>query len=337
MGDIRGWFLLLVLVFSGISCSKERTETTPPPEKRITVVFSPGGIGDMGYNDLIYAGFQRLRIRFRDIPFVFHYPDSVPQAEALLTAWLDRENSCPQELFVLAGSDYEQMLGDVYRSRSAEDDAGTGDILLFESRNPESLPVYTLRISTYGASYLAGITAAAQCGDRPALAVAANPYDRPVLSAVDGFLDGWASAAVEPADTVCMAPDWTGFIRKEEAYRKMYKWSKQYGFIFPVAGGTNQGIYKFLRENPHWTRTAGMDVDQAYLCTSIIGSVLKHIDSLVCHTVSEWIETGAIAARPFYGLSDGYAEWFTPAAVREEDIAEAVKLENEYEHRTENR
>ena len=43
----------------------------------------------------------------------------------------------------------------------------------------------------YGASYLAGVTAAEACGDNEALVVLANASDSPIALARDGFCNGF--------------------------------------------------------------------------------------------------------------------------------------------------
>lgn len=325
--------VILCLAALACSCSKQESVQDPAAGKQIRVMFSPGGIGDQGYNDLILAGFQKLRMDRSDVSLIFHMPDSLPQAQEIFTDWLNGASGGKDELFVLASSDYESMLSEVLEAHGG---AGLSDnrqkqILLMESSNPDSLPVHTLRISIYGASYLAGISAAKECGSSPALVMAANPHDKPVLSAVEGFIDGWTSAGGSQIDTVCMANDWTGFIKYEEAYSRMDEWSKKYGFIFPVAGGTNNGIYKYLRENQSQMKTAGMDVDQSYLCADIIGSVLKHIDKLVYDAISEWIDDGSIRERSFCGLAEGYSEWLCDVKADSAMVEKAIKLENDYE------
>lgn len=327
--------IAVILCLAALACSCSRLESVQDPiaGKQILVMFSPGGIGDLGYNDLILAGFQKLRMDRSDVDLIFHMPDSLPQAQEIFTDWLNGASRGKDELFVLASSDYEGMLGEVLHARkhSGSDHATDREILLMESSNPDSLPVHALRISTYGASYLAGASAAVMCGNKPALVMAANPHDKPVLSAVEGFIDGWTSAGGSQIDTVCMANDWTGFIKYEEACSRMDEWSRKYGFIFPVAGGTNNGIYKYLRENPSQMKTAGMDVDQSYLCADIIGSVLKHIDELVYDAISEWIDSGSIRERSFCGLAEGYSEWLCDMEADSAMVEKAIKLENDYE------
>lgn len=326
--------VIFSLLLSCVSCGKETYPYDVPAETEVYVMFSPGGLGDQGYNDLILTGFLRLRQAYPDICFIFYTPDSVEEAETIVTDWIAAPAGSGDELFVLASSDYEDMIKGVLDGQSRYDSPGSGkDILLIESSNRDSLPVRTLRISIYGASYLAGLSAAGQYGDRPALVVGANPNDEPVLSAVYGFMDGWKSAAATGIDTVFMSTDWNGFIMSEEAYRKMGEWAQAYGFVFPVAGGTNNGIYKYLREYPGSMKTAGMDTDQSYLCSDIIGSVLKHIDRLVYDAVSQWIETGDIAEEGYCGLHDGYAEWLWPETIDDGTMQTAIRKENEYENR----
>lgn len=327
-------FLSFVLLQACFACTEEYIE---PEEytytKQISVVFSPGGLGDSGYNDLILTGFQKLRKSNPDgVKIMYYMPDSLPQARKILEKWLEQKNAYNDELFVLASSDYENMLKDVLSEQYPDNEIDPEkDILLLESYNQYSLPVYTLRITTFGASYLAGVQAATEYGEKPALVVAANPYDKPVLSAVNGFMEGWKSVSAEKADTLCMAGDWKGFIMAEEAYQGMHEWSKEYGFVFSVAGGTNNGIYRYLREHPGSMKTVGMDIDQSYLCADIIGSVLKHLDNIIYDSLQEWIKSGKIQTMDFHGLIDGYAEWYSPVATDKEIIETAIRKEHEYE------
>lgn len=325
----------IVFFLSGVSCTERKIIHDNLCNKRISVVFSPGGLGDSGYNDLILEGFQRIRRDFPDdVDIMFYMPDSLSQARDILVQWLEAESLYDDELFVLASSDYEDMLRDVFLDIYPDKTAGPEkDLMLLESYNRYSLPVRTLRIASFGASYMAGVQAATEYGTRPALVMAANPYDRPVLSAVCGFIEGWKSASSEKVDTVCMSADWNGFIQSDKAYQKMHEWCNEYGFVFPVAGGTNNGIYKYLRENPGSAKTAGMDVDQSFLCADIIGSVLKHLDNLIYDSLQEWIVRGDMCLKEFYGLEDGYSEWDCPDFPDDGIKGTAVIKEHEYETR----
>lgn len=324
------WTLLILI--ASASCTKEDMTDKGTGNPRIYVMFSPGGLGDSGYNDLILTGFQRVRLDYPETELIFYMPDSPQEAEALTEKWLAEGTPSGRQLFVLASSDYEQMLRNLLQKHYPDADSiPDKDILLFESPNKYSLPIRTMRISIFGASYLAGLSAAEGYDDRPALVIGANPNDEPVLSAIYGFIRGWESRSASEIDTVHMSTDWNGFIQAEQAYRKMHEWSKEYGFVFPVAGGTNNGVYKYLRENPGTMKTTGMDVDQSYLSSDIIGSVLKHIDRLIYDKISEWIETADMQLKDHYGLGDGYSQWFWNGDIGSDILREAIRLENEYE------
>ena len=71
-----------------------------------------------------------------------------------------------------------------------------------------------------------------------------------------------------------LADDWTGYVSASLAYRKMSDWAVDYDFIFPVAGGSNAGIYRYSREFEVSPYLAGMDIDQSSLSNRITGSVI---------------------------------------------------------------
>lgn len=331
--------LLNIVVFLYLILCCSCTEKSSIPEhhtydKQLSIIFSPGGLGDSGYNDLILTGFQKIKKEYSEnLKITFYTPDSLAQAKEILVKWLRGKNDYNDELFVLASSDYETMLKDVLHELYPNNETDPEkDILLLESYNQYSLPVQTLRITSFGASYMAGVQAASEYGNKPALIMAANPSDKPVMSAVNGFLKGWKSVTTEKIDTIYMSNDWNGFIQPDQAYQNMHEWSKKYGFIFPVAGGTNNGIYKYLREKPGSMKTTGMDVDQSYLSTDIIGSVLKHLDNLIYDMVKEWIENDNIQAKEYFGLVDGYSQWNGVFSNNTELLETAINEEYEYEN-----
>lgn len=157
----------------------------------------------------------------------------------------------------------------------------------------------------YGASYLAGATAAQCAGDRKSLIVLANDSDSPIGIARDGFMAGYGGEC----DVEYLADDWTGYIQSNLTYQKMSTWTGDYGFIFPVAGGSNAGIYRYSREFDDSPYLAGMDIDQSHLSSRITGSVIKRIDLLIYEYLSQWTQTGTMPESQLYGLESGYADW----------------------------
>ena len=135
--------------------------------------------------------------------------------------------------------------------------------------------------------------------------VLANNTDSPIHIAREGFMTGFQGTC----ETTYLANDWTGYISANLAYRKMKEWGQQYPFIFPVAGGSNAGIYRYSREYDSCPYLVGMDIDQSHLSNQITGSVIKHIDRLIYHYLSEWATVGKLPASQLYGLESGYVDW----------------------------
>ncbi|MBO4984175.1 MAG: BMP family ABC transporter substrate-binding protein [Bacteroides sp.] len=323
-----------ILAFACLLTACGDSDTPAEVRKQLHILFSVNGLGDMGYNDCLLTGIQRVRKAHAEADFYFYNPASEAEAEEVFRTWLEKESEV-SSLFVLAASDYEAM---AKRLLPNHPPIGNKEILLFESKNPDGLPLHSFDISMYGASFLAGV-AAVCCTPLPPLVLLGNSEDASVQEGVDGFTDGYRffAEATEVA-TLALADDWTGYSSAETAYRNMFEWAQLYGFIFPIAGGSNMGIYRYLREYPKGIYTAGMDVDQSPLCTQITGSVVKHIDRLLEEQLTQWIETGAFPSAHLYGLESGCVEWLLSPDYEEalgtamkEYLGIAILKEKEYE------
>lgn len=286
------------------SCGGHDDEPTLPEiTPQIIFLFSPGGLGDMSYNDCILEGVQRFKMEHPDVDTYIYSPESLPEAEKIFSDWLERPESDIPVLFALGSSDYEPM---AEKHLARRDMTPNKSILLFESRKQyKDKNIHTFQISMYGASYLAGTVARECSADRKPLVVLANSSDGPIGIARDGFMAGYGG----DCDVEYLADDWTGYVSASLAYRKMSGWAERYGFIFPVAGGSNSGIYRYSREFDDSPFLAGMDIDQSSLSNRITGSVIKHIDRLIHVYLTEWVSTGSMPENQLYGLESGYADW----------------------------
>ena len=263
-----------LLVTGALSSCNHADELEPVSlAPQIVFLFSPSGLGDMSYNDCILEGVQKFKME-SEIPV----------------------------LFVLGSSDYEPMA----ELHLAEHDLTPNkSILLFESRKQyKAENIHTFQISMFGASYLAGVCAK-QCSEMTPLILLANNTDSPINIAKDGFIAGYGS----DCNVEYLADDWTGYVSASLAYRKMSDWVVDYDFIFPVAGGSNAGIYRYSREFEYSPFLVGMDIDQSSLSNRITGSVIKHIDQLIYRYLTEWVVTGIMPENQLYGLESGYADW----------------------------
>ena len=315
--------LFMTMLFS--SCSENEQEENINKHE-LAILFSPNGLGDMGYNDLILQGLQTVRKERGEMGSYFYTPENMEEAERIFSDWLSAEMNGKPSLFVLTTHDYEELaykyLKDTYRLPEGK------SVLLFESSNPDELPLHHFQISMYGASYLAGVTAA-HCTTGKPLVLLGNSQDESIRYAADGFKDGYLSQSYEEMVTVqAFADDWSGYAKASEAYRMMDEWGQNYGFIYSVAGGSNAGIYRYLREYPNGIYTAGMDTDQSSLCSQIVGSVVKHIDLLIEDFIIQWMDTGTMPEQSIYGLESGYIDWVLAPSYKD-DCQELVKKERD--------
>jgi hypothetical protein len=325
----------LSLVSSG--CSSEEDEPTPPPSEptpQIIVMYGPSGLGDQGYMDCILTGVQKFkRAHYAEVDMYQYSPTTMEEAERLLTDWLSLPQSNIPALFVVASSDYESLVTEALSEHSLTDNKR---MLMFENDTQLNLPITIFRMSMYGASYLAGVTAAEyvkslgeDVANKDALILLAHPNDITIAKSGAGFQDGFNSVGVDAkAFTEYLAEDWTGYISAQAAYQRMSTWSKNYAFVFPVAGGSNQGIYRYTREYPDSPLTAGMDVDQSGLSRNITGSVIKHIDNVVYDFMETWLTTGELPESTVFGLESGYVDWLlSPHYSQYQQIVDAARQE----------
>lgn len=334
------WFgLLLLMVCCLQACSDDASDISPKEDDsaqpyEITVIFTPNGLGDMGYNDLILQGLQTFYKNHNDMRMYFNAPRNMADAERIFREWTLRSIS-GKSLCILATSDFEEMVTGYFQSTPALPEGK--EVLLFESDNPHDLPITTFRLSLYGASFLAGISAASISEGR-GLAVGGSSTDASIRSAIDGLADGYAHMGrTEPAVTF-LSDDFDGYAMPDKAYRNMSEWTCDYDFIYPVAGGSNLGVYKYLRDYSTAVHTAGMDVDQAYLCNSVTGSAVKHLDRLLAFYLNLWLTGRPLPAKACYGLESGFVDFTVSQTYRrtlgpiiDQYRQTAINKENTYE------
>lgn len=329
-------FVSLMPLF--LSCCKdeefEQVESQETKKDEIVVIFTPNGLGDLGYNDLILSGMQSVYKEHLEVKMFLHAPYSMEEAGQIFKEWFF-DGSENRSLCVLAASEYEFFLktfleeqGDVPKNK---------EILLFESANRMELPVSTFEFNMYGVSYLAGAYAS-YVTDGECLIVKGNSNDETLLANTAGFVEGCVDFGLKKPEIESLSEDYDGYSQPDEVYYKMYDWSKKYKFIFPLAGGSNMGIYKFLREYEDCIYSVGMDVDQSRLSDNVIGSVIKRIDKVVALNVENWIIGEAIPKKAVYGLNSGFVDWVVADGYKDlqnmnvsnlKDLA--IKKELEYE------
>ena len=199
-------FFLVLLA----GCGKEEADFS---QARVEVVLSPGGVGDQGYNDQILRGLQTAAVRY-GFTLAIHIPEENEQGIQIYNDWLNAplDNDCERSLFVFSGSEYEYLLQGLTLPKDARK-----DVLMFETEQAVD-GIYTFFVGCYAASYLAGATSVLDNNgeEQKALVIAANPHDKQVKRAVDGYRDGYLAACGNGCDVHYLSEELDGGYRMQD-------------------------------------------------------------------------------------------------------------------------
>lgn len=325
---IISFFLIL---FTG--CRKEEFDLKHS-NARVEVVLSPEGVGDQGYNDKILRGLQQAAAKY-GFTLALHIPEAKEQGIQIYADWLDTplDDDCERSLFVFSGSEYEYLLEDL----TLPDDIRK-DVLMFETER-EVDGIYTFFVGCYAASYLAGATSVFdnEGEEQKALVIAANPHDRQVRRAVEGYRDGYLAAGGNGCDVHYLSeePD-GGYRMQDEAYRFCMENDGNYMYYFSAAGASNKGVYRFSRE--HSNLAVGMDDDMGFFSSMITMSVVKHMDKVVVDVLGDLLNNRELPYHQKFTYPSGYEELVYSAEFTEDwflDISDIrkriVEIEQSYE------
>lgn len=325
---VLSFFLLL---FAG--CGKEEIDFIYS-NARVDVVLSPGGVGDQGYNDKILRGFQQAAAKY-GFTLAVHIPEEKEQGIGIYEDWLNAplDDECDRSLFVFSGSEYEYLLEDITLS-----DDIRRDVLMFETER-EFDGIYTFFVGCYAASYLAGATSVLDNNgeEQKALVIAANPHDRQVRRAVDGYRDGYLAAGGSGCDVHYLSEDSDGGYRmQDEAYHFCLENDGDYMYYFSAAGASNKGVYRFSRETLNLA--VGMDDDMGLFSSLISFSAVKHMDKVVVDVIGDLLANKDMPYHQKFTYSSGYEEMVFSDEVMEDwfldisDIRDHItEIEQSYE------
>ncbi len=281
----------------------------------VLTVYSPDGLGDLSYNDNIYKGFREALKVHENLAVEAYTPIDEDDAEKVIAQWF-AEKSNPavtdfvkKRLLVLADASFEALLEEHRDWRNSDGN----EILWLDSRNLDSLNVYSRYIPLYGASHLAG-QVIHEFGVEKAACVLANPVLEPLEQSFEGFRDGFkeSGGTFDANDAYYLATSASGgFNMADSLYRLSYELdSAGYRFVFPVAGGSSAGILRYTREfaDSNTFYTCGMDSDQQAYSKRVAFSVIKRMDTVVKEFVNQWMADSTLEMAKTFGLLDGYAD-----------------------------
>lgn len=147
---------------------------------------SPGGLGDMGYNDIIFGGISAAASRY-DFGLYYYRPESAEEIYPTVKQWISEPQAeGTRSLFVLGASDYEVTVRELMSDGAFPLPEGK-DMLMLEYF-ADDLPVHTIGLVAMSAAYLAGCVADSL--DRTPAVIAATLSDPQSLAAAEAFCLG---------------------------------------------------------------------------------------------------------------------------------------------------
>lgn len=327
-----------------VSCSEEDGSGTDDSlsglkQLELTLLCSPNGLGDNGYNDKIFEGVCRfLDVYGDEVEFHLKTPLSIDVALQDYENWLEQpEEEGKEELLILAGSeflDFPALKGGPLEHQK---------VLLFETDGSDyPAGVYTFNLSMYGVSYWAGsvVGLSSEGSDLldSTLVLAAMPGEPVLEEAIRGYSDGFYAKGGRFCRTYYLADDYKGFTMPDSAYRMMNRMGEDYWMVYPLLGGSAAGVYRYSRE-VLWTPTIGMDVDCSSITNAVFFSVVRKMDEVMEMYLRDWVAGKEWPVRQTLGLSSGFVDIVANSNLSgtvmetmiEDCRAEAIEKDLEYE------
>lgn len=356
---ISRFCVLLTALAVCLGCSREPIYRPDPSDAPgttplVTVLYDPGALGDMTYNDLIFEGVERAAfghgIRTRQ-----YAPRNQEEGLSFLSGIFDQMSDpadTVRQLLVIAGSSYDDYVRANNRRLEANPRA---DLLYFETKVPLEGKGSSVHIRTYGAMYEAG--AFSPLFANQVLLVAANPYD--VADAIKGFQAGFQSEFAKEIEytpygertlTIEYLSDQPGegfSIDDASAIHLLYDQPWQEGFtglIVPLCGGAS-GVFRRLAEGDNYFSILG--IDKEILSTACQYATVKHADQVAELCIDQWMSETGLPKHQSLGLDEYYCETvFCPAEPEDMGVIidlitgqrksalrkEAIQKEAEYEN-----
>ena len=307
--------ILLLVALSSCSGSDDATsfDVSTTRLATVTLMATPNGLGDNGYNDAaaegIFAFANETGTRLRLL-----LPKDEAEAETMYRQWLAENAAQDSAVLILGSSAYEQMAQRLSPLTSHLSNQSGCRVLLFES-NAEIDGISTVMVSHYGVSYLAG----AMSQNFDALILAAAKGVPALEESIAGFQEARAAYAGEFEDRPCqttlhyLAEGEAGFAMPDSAYRFIARRADKYfnydELIFPLLGGSEAGILRYLNDNEFTTALmVGMDVDQTGLSSRIPFSVVIRIGDVVQQYLNDWLAGREWPTHQRLGMKDKAAD-----------------------------
>ena len=298
---MRKYLLLMLSVLWLTACSGDDDPALPEPLKEVRVLFSVNGVGDLAFNDDILRGVMRSQ---KENGFLLHYhiPSGAEDAERKLKEWM-QDDDARHTFTILATNEYEEL------ARKLLNGEQRNNYLLVEASSDDyTFPVFSF--SGYGVSFLAGVAAWTYTQGDTAAYLGGERGHLFIEECYLGFRDGYCYAGGKEVVSGYLSGQSDGFAMPLQAYMRADSLYRRYPFIYAIAGGSNSGIYQYLREHPAVQGyTAGVDVDQSAYSDRIIGSMIKEVGRCIDDYITLWLEGETLPSCTLFDLTSGYTRF----------------------------
>lgn len=303
------WATVILILASCSRDSNEKLSWEQSRQASVTILASPNGLGDNGFNDAmiegIFAFAQKSGVRLK-----FLQPHDTLDAVSMYDQWLMDNISQDSSILILGNSWYINAA-----RRNTPRLSGKGSrVLLLESNDTVS-GVSTVSVNRYGVSYLAGAMTSAF----DALILTAAPQYSVIDESIKGFHDGRNAHPGSHCGKACttrtiiLTPDESGFSMPDSAYRFLVRRAMEYDtydeFIFPLLRGAQTGVTRYLNDNALTNALmVGMEINMSGMSSRIPFSVVIHIGRVVYECLTEWRSGIEWPQTRCMGLEDGMAD-----------------------------
>jgi len=271
--------LVLILCLPVAGCCP----TSLDDEPMLAYILYAAPKGDKSYSDSVYAGLFQAQEEY-DFMKKEYTIDDIAELDDMFSSGSFESNENP-DLVIVVGYTYEE-----YSEKWAELNTDI-DFLLIDHRRPDLPNARTLEITTFGASYLAGILSA-KVTKTDKVGVILGTKSWVLEDFYNGFEAGARAYKSEMVlDVKYVGKDDSGFRNPDEGKRlasEMYE--SGYDVIYAAAGGSGMGIVEAAKTGD-FRYVIGVDWDQTYLGPNVvIASVVKNLDSLIYQTIVDYLQ-----------------------------------------------
>lgn len=342
--------MLATLYFTG--CQKDKDNYPEKEICEITLMMDPNGLGDFGYNDMIYQGVADFCFLEKSVDQILVIPSNWNDALTKIKQWQeDTTNRFSRRLLILANENYGKIIDSLHLKNTSN-----SQVLLVGGLDT-CYDVYTRTISMYGLSYWAGYVTAKifinfKDEQHPThYILAANNKDKNMISGVEGFVNGlqamWGKAdGAYVVDYISQEAN-GGYSDFEGMYKLLQNRPKDLNFIYPLLNGnTRPLLYYFLHNESNMIYStddqlfymSGTDFhnEMSNVSSFVLYSVYANFTSLVSNFLCFWYNRDELPLHKIEGFDSqyvrySYTQYLQDIFLLDEDVyTDIIEKEHQY-------